>query len=92
MVEYIVAIDVTRVRFPADATSEAGEAGARSHRANRWAESVITVSPTGTLWGGGRGTGSVHTVGVPGALRAAPHFRESPVVVVPVTFRDPVMV
>ena len=53
---------------------------------------MITVVTTGTLWGGGKGTGSVHTVWVPGALHAAPHSGESPVVVVPVTLRDPVLV
>ena len=90
--EYIVAISVTRVPFPADASSEAGEAGARSHRANRWAESVITVSPQGHFGEAGGGPEASTLLGspVPCMRRRTPASRLF--VVVPATLRDPLMV
>ena len=83
MVEYIVAIDVTRARFPADAQVKLARLvrEVTEPTGGRVCDHCVT---TGTLSGGGRGTGSVHTVWVRGALHAAPHSGESPVVVVPV--------
>ena len=66
VVEYIVAIDVTRVRFPADAQVQLARLvrEVTESAGGRVCDHCVT---TGTLWEGGRGTGSVHTVGVPGA-------------------------
>ena len=74
MVEYILAIDVTRVRFPADAQVKLARLvrDVKEPTGGRVCDQCVT---TGTLWGGGRGTGSVHIVGVPGALHAAPQLR-----------------
>ena len=66
VVEYIVAIDVTRVRFPADAQAPVATLVHKVNEVKRVAEGVITVVNTLTLWsrggGRGRGTGSLHTL------------------------------
>ena len=53
MVEYIVAIDVTRVRFPADAQAPNATLVHKVNEVKRVAESVITIVKTWALWSRG---------------------------------------
>ena len=94
MIEYIVAIDVTRLRFPADAQAPNATLVHKVNEVKRVAESVITIVKTWALWsrgGRGRGTGSLHTLYIPGAMHVVPHSGESHITVVPVTLRDPLL-
>ena len=83
MVEYIVAIDVTRVQFPADAQAPVATLVHKVNEVKRVAEGVITVVKTSTLWSrGGSWEGdwkSPHSLGprchaCGAALRRVPYY------------------
>ena len=56
VVEYIVAIDVTRVRFPADAQAPVATLVHKVNEVKRVAEGVITVVKKHEHFGAGRGS------------------------------------
>ena len=91
MVEYIVAIDVTWVRFPADAQVRLAKL-VREVTKPTGGQSLWSLwLPQGHFGEAGGGPEVPTLLGVPRALHAAPHSGESPVAFIPVTLRDKVL-
>ena len=90
--EYIVAIDVTWVRFPADAQVKLARLVRQVTKPRGGRVCDSRWSPQGHFGEAAGGPEVPTLLWSPAPLHAAPHSGESPVAVVPVTLRDPVLV